>query len=292
MIKAVKKSRYDITSRKFEEKMPRADILRQIELHSQLKQGSTVDLPGQNQETKNIGLRPTYQTYDTDDIRSKETQRSPPIDEISQINCKGSKKVVKSLLVEKDDLKKFQYASDTKSSSKRKGSKNHKTKSTSGVLMKNFLRSNSERQVWEEVIGHHNKRSKLEELQSDDNYQNSVLEELDFNESQSSLRALFKHSKTVKDKNYQLLRDLASDREMNEKIAAFEALDNKDRQLENCSQMEDKDSPNMGNISTRSQVSTLTISHHSSGDSEKNYSRSVVISSQNHRFKTSKKLEQ
>ncbi|XP_033226726.1 uncharacterized protein LOC117179148 [Belonocnema kinseyi] len=292
MIKAVKKSNYDITSRKFEEKMPRADILRQIELHSQLQQGSIVDLPVQNQETKNVGWPPTYQEYDTDCIRSKETKRFSSIDEISQINGKCSKKIEKSLLVDKDDLKKVQCVSDTMSSSKRKGTKSHKTKSTSNVVKENFLRSESDSQVWEEVNGPHNKRSKLQEEQSNNNYRNSVLEELDSNESQSSLRALLKHSKAAKDKNYQLLRDLTSDREKNEEHKVFEALDNKDRQLEDCSQMEDKGSANMGNISTRSQVSTLTISHHSSGDSEQNYSRSVVISSQNHRFETSKKLEQ
>ena len=298
--------------------MPRADIFRQIELHSQLTQGSVIVLPGQSQNlppkypakptldykksesdtaTQDLCGKSKYLQLDphailkpkaqkklnpnpdiTDDIRSKKALK----DNLLQINCKDSKKVEKPLLID----------SDTKNSSKRKGSKSHKTKSTPDILVENFLRSKSDSQVWEKVIGHHNKRSKLESDQSDDNYQNSILEELDFNESQSSLRALLKHSKSVKDKNYQLLRDIASDRETKENMKAFAALDKKGGQLENFSPMEDKDSLNRGNISTRSQVSTLTISHHSSGDSEKSYSRSVVIRSQNHRFKTSKKLQQ
>ena len=316
--------------------MPKADILRQIDLHSKLKQGSRVALSEQSQERESFGLPPMYPIktvfdheksesdtvieglsrnskllqldphgtlrrkaqsnliYDTDaeEVKSKRTQTSPNIDQVLQINSKGSKKSEKPLVIERDSLKKLQHGSDSKSSSKRKGSKSHKAKSTSGVVMENILRPKSDSQVWEEVIGHHNKRSKLDVEQSDDNYQNSILEELDFNESQSSLRALLKHSKAVKDKNYQLLRDIASDREAKENVTALKALDKKSGHLDNFSRKEDKDGANLGNISTRSQVSTLTISRHSSGDSEKSYSRSVVIRSQDHRFKTSKKLEQ
>lgn len=325
IIKPVKNTKYDIKSRKFEEKMPGGDVLRQIELHSKLKRDSLVGLYESSKESENICLSSTnspksicieegpeldtdieklsrkskilnvdhhmilknaQQKVDTDsDIdMSKKVQTSACVDGFLQINSKYSRKIENDVTIDKGTLKRVEHISDGKPNSKRKGYKNQKTKVTD-ELMENLLKSKNDSQVWQNVTGHHNKRSRLDIEQSNENYHNSILEEFDFSGSQNSLQALLKHSKAVNEKNYQLLRDIASDSEDKTNIETFDALDKK-------SEHKDKVGSNMGNLSTRSQVSTLTISRHSSGDSEKSYSRSVVIRSHDQRFKTSKKLEQ
>lgn len=115
------------------------------------------------------------------------------------------------------------------------------------------------------------------------NGQSSILA-LDLNDSQNSLQALLKHSKAVKEKNHKLLRDIADEDEA-------QAM-NLERESEEVQKSEREEVQGIGNISTRSHVSTFTISRHSSGDSEKSYSRSVVIRSQDSRFKAPKKLAQ
>ncbi|CAB0030364.1 unnamed protein product [Trichogramma brassicae] len=130
----------------------------------------------------------------------------------------------------------------------------------------------------------------FQQHQHSDEYQNSLLEELDFNDSQSSLQALLRHSNLLKERNHQLLQDLVDERN----------LANPDSPVQ--SQRDDEELGKIGNTSARSQLS-LTISHQSSNDSDRSYSRSVVIRSQedhhhhhHHQqhsgLKTSKKLEQ
>lgn len=310
-IKPVKNTKYDIKSRKFEEKMPGGDVLRQIELHSKLKRDSLCELPESSKESENLCLSSTNspksicidergesdekltrktKTLNSDKSQQITTNSESDIDERTneflQINSIISKKIEKN-------VKKIENISDCKTNSKRKGYKSQKTKVANNELLESVLKSKSDSQICQHLSGHHNKRSKLDIEQSDDNYDNSILEKFDFSESQNSLHALLKHSKAVNEKNYQLLRDITSDSEdRGNNIENFDALDKKNSEKsKNFSQKEQVGS-NMGNLSTRSQVSTLTISRHSSGDSEKSYSRSVVIRSHDHRFKTSKKLEQ
>ncbi|XP_043480307.1 centrosome-associated protein 350-like isoform X2 [Leptopilina heterotoma] len=316
IVKPVKNAKYDIKSRKFEEKMPGGDVLRQIELHSKLKRDYLCELPESSKESENLCSPKSSEKIpdsDTDSRKSKNisvdhdilknrTQRinsdsdlndrlkkgqtSAVVDEFLQINSKYSKKIEKDVSADKGTFKKIEHTPDGKPNSKRKVYKNQKTKVADDSL-DNTLKSKSDLQICQELSGHHNKRSKLDTEQSDDNYHNSILEKFDFSESQNSLHALLKHSKEVNDKNYQLLRDITSDSEDRGNIETFDALDKRGEEANNFSQ-KDK----VGNLSTRSQVSTLTISRHSSGDSEKSYSRSVVIRSHDHRIKTSKKLEQ
>ncbi|XP_024940681.1 centrosome-associated protein 350 isoform X2 [Cephus cinctus] len=206
---------------------------------------------------------------------------------------KTSKKNEKSVLIEKDNFKKT-HNSETKPSSKRKGSRSQKAKLSSDVLEENVLRTKSSSHFSEEIVKHHGKRSKMEKesAQALKDDENLILEGLDFNDSHSSLQALLKHSRAVKENNYKLLRDIANEHETNDNISGKNFSEKSFENFENGSRREDGDLPNLGNISTRSQVSTFTISHHSSADSEKSYSRSVVIRAQDHQFKTSKKLEQ
>jgi hypothetical protein len=194
-------------------------------------------------------------------------------------------KAAASKKLDRETLKKLQqYIACDSKNVKRKGAKCQRSKP---VQTESTSKSEDSHYV-EETFRHHNKRSKMEsELQSDDNYQNSILEEFDFNESQSSLQALLKHSNLLKERNQQLLQDIVDER--NQVVA-----ENSESPL---SQKEEEEHARRGNASSRSQVS-LTISHQSSNDSDRSYSRSVVIRSQqdhhHHRtgLKTSKKLEQ
>ncbi|XP_043277830.1 centrosome-associated protein 350-like isoform X2 [Venturia canescens] len=203
---------------------------------------------------------------------------------------RSSKKSDKIPTLERDGSKKLQqHSHEAKPTSKRKGGKSLKTKSTSNVLNENILRTRND----ESNKSTNNKRTKIDKDSAEDHYQSSILEEIDLNESQNSLQALVKHSRAVKDKNYKLLRDIATEQhETKENIAAGNMMDRSFDIRDNDSRRDDTDIQNLGNISTRSQVSTFTISRHSSGDSEKGFSRSVVIRAQDHRFKTSKKLEE
>lgn len=193
---------------------------------------------------------------------------------------KDLQKVSYSKRLDKESLKKSEQH-DNKTS-KRKSIKNQKSK----LPPEESTTKSESSQYIEEAFRHHTKRSKIDsEHQSDDNYQNSMLEELDFNESQSSLQALLKHSNILKERNQKLLQDIVDER--NNVVA-----DNSESPLS----QKEEDLTRVGNTSARSQLS-LTISHQSSNDSDRSYSRSVVIrSQQDHRsqtgFKTSKKLEQ
>lgn len=190
-------------------------------------------------------------------------------------------KVSSSKRLDKESIEKLQqqHAAYENKSAKRKGMKSKKS-----IIPQTESTSKSD-------DSHHYKRTKIDsEQQPDDNYQNSMLEEIDFNESQSSLQALLKHSNLLKERNQQLLQDI--DDERNNTVA-----ENSESPL---SQKEEDELARGGNTSARSQVS-LTISHQSSNDSDISYSRSVVIrSQQDHHhhhhhhtgLKTSKKLEQ
>ena len=123
------------------------------------------------------------------------------------------------------------------------------------------------------------KRSRIDS--DKDDYQNSILEDLDFNDSQSSLHALLRHSNFLKENNQKLLRDIDDDRNQLKDYIPHD---------------EEEYTGRIGNSSARSQLS-LTISHQSSNDSDRSYSRSVVIRSQedHHQrsgLKNSKTLEQ
>lgn len=225
-----------------------------------------------------------------EELSSKKSKSSQVVEDMSEMTSRSSKKNQNSSTISKENGKKSQGSSKTKSSnSKRKGSRSLKSKTSSDVLTENILRSKSSSQISEEIMKHHGKRSKLEkdDPQSEENCRDSLVEEFDPNESQSSLHALVKHSRAVKEKNYQLLRNMANEHEAKENSSRKD-LEN----LRNVSRRQEANLQNVGNMSTRSQVSTLTISHHSSGESEKSYSRSVVIRAQDHHFRTTKKLEQ
>ena len=227
---------------------------------------------------------------EADSINSRKSKASQVNEESLLNNYKGSKKSEKSVVADRDATKKSQQSHDSKAANKRKGTKSVKAKSASNILTENILRSKGNSYAGDEITKPANKRTRTdkESIIPEDNYQNSILEELDLNDSQNSLQALVKHSRAVKDKNYKLLRDIADEHETKENILSRNALERSSENRDN----NDGDIHNLGNISTRSQVSTFTISRHSSGDSEKSFSRSVVIRAQDHRFKTSKKLEQ
>ncbi|XP_046735757.1 centrosome-associated protein 350-like isoform X2 [Diprion similis] len=211
------------------------------------------------------------------------------VEDLSEMTSKSLKKTQNTSMISKESSKKSQNSSKTKSNSKRKGSRSLKSKSSSDILSENILRSKSSSQIPEAIMKHHSKRSKIEkdQVQSDEDFQNLLTDDLEANDSQSSLHALVKHSKAVKEKNYQILKNIANEHEAKENVSSKDS-----ENLRNISGRQDGNFQNVGNMSTRSQVSTLTISHHSSGESEKSYSRSVVIRAQDHHFRTSKKLEQ
>ena len=194
--------------------------------------------------------------------------------------------------LDKESIKKLQQqlATADNKGAKRKVIKNQKPKPSQ--VIESTSKSEDSHYLDEAFRPDTAKRTKLDnsEQQSDENYQNSILEELDLNESQSSLRALLRHSSLLKERNQQLLRDIADDREH-----AAAAVDNSESPL---SQKEDEENTRAGNTSARSQLS-LTISHQSSNDSDRSYTRSVVIRaqqghhhSQHSGLKASKKLEQ
>ncbi|XP_012258879.2 centrosome-associated protein 350-like [Athalia rosae] len=225
-----------------------------------------------------------------EELSSRKSKSSQVIEDISEMTSKTSSKNQYTSMTNKEISKKSQSSSkNSKSSSKRKGSRSIKSKSSSDILSENILRSKSSSQIPEEIVKYHSKRSKIErdDTPLEGNHQSCMMDDIDVNESQSSLDALVKHSRAVKEKNYQLLKNIANEHEAKENMSRKE-LD----KLRSVSGRQDGNLKNVGNMSTRSQVSTLTISHHSSGESEKSYSRSVVIRAQDHHFRTSKKLEQ
>ncbi|XP_029171863.1 protein PFC0760c-like isoform X2 [Nylanderia fulva] len=203
----------------------------------------------------------------TQDTVSKTSQIS---EDILQTNTsKSFKKIEKSITSDRDISKKSQYSEESNANSKHKNLKYQKVKSSSNTLTEN-IPSKSSSHLSEEVIKHQDKRTKLEHELLNNN-KDSILSELDFNESQKSL---VKHSKLVKDKN------LKSSETSND----YESKENVSSQVSNRKLADDENSSrnersNTQNIST-SRISTFAISHRSSKESEKNLSKSIVVRSQ------------
>jgi len=331
--------RYELKSRKYEDIMPRANILRQkqnqLEIESkrihghpmkikrlldqgqidlsqssrleldvsmpdyvksesdtlveELSKRSRTDLPKEKALVSDI-MTANSQTIQEEintnvsDAISKMTKSSQISEDILQTNMtKNSKKVDKPVTSDKDISRKLQHNAELKTGSKRKNSKYQKTKSSSSTLTENILRSkSSSSHMSEEFIKHHDKRTKIENELFLDNKESSLLCELDLNESENSLQALVRHSKAVKDKNSKLL---------NEIINNYESKENVCSQISNKKLENDENCPRNEQMQNVSQIS-FAISHHSSGESEKNFSKSIVVRSQERDFKTSKKLEQ
>lgn len=348
------KSKYEIKSRKFEEKMPKADILR-LKLHQHssdptLMSNHSMNSPGKyifekdkspdvsellqqnlsksmseqiksesdtlieelskkskssqmiDNHFQNIvsprereSLKTTAMNSESapeeisslsQDTVSKTSKSSQVSEDILQTHSKSSKKSSKSIPT--DMSKKTQYSSESKSNFKRKSSKCQKSKSSSSILTENILRSKSNSQTSEELIKHHNKRTKMEKefIQCDKNNENALLDNMDHNENQSSLQTVTRHSKSAKDNNFKLLTDVMDSYESKENV-----FDKNSQTYENSFSQE-KSEHSLGNVSIKSQISNFAISRHSSGESDKNYSKSVVVRSQDQNLKTSKKLEQ
>lgn len=348
-------SKYELRSRKYEDKMPRADIWRQkqnqLDMESKLIQGHPMKiniqlLENQDQIRVSQSSRPEVESVpdhvksESDTLveelskksrmslmevlskKSKTSQGTDPsiqtatvakekeltssaitansesieeeinsivqdtvskmtqsqISEILQTNTsKNSKKIDKSITNDRDISKKLQHNAELKTSSKRKSSKYQKTKSSSTISTENILRSKSSSHISEELIKHHDKRTKVENelLQLDNNKENSILGELDLNESQTSLQALIKHSKAVKDISSKLSNEITNENKEN----GSTQTSNRNFENESLSRNE-RDTQN----ASMSQISTFAVSHHSSGESEKNFSKSIVVRSQDREF--------
>lgn len=216
-------------------------------------------------------------------IISQATKSSQVSEDILQTNnTKSSRKIDKSVTSDRDHVsKKLQHSIELKASSKRKSSKHQKTKSSSSTVTENLSRSKAGSHSLEKFAKHDEKRIRMEnELLHVDDNKNSVLAQLDLNESQNSLEALVRHSKEVKDKNSKLLSETIDKYESKENVsgqASNRKFETNERPL--------KYEQAVQNIST-SQFSTLTISHHSSEESEKNLS--VVLRPQDRNFKGKK----
>ncbi|XP_076647204.1 uncharacterized protein LOC143355907 [Halictus rubicundus] len=351
------KAKYEIKSRKFEEKMPRADVLRlklyQHSIDPKLVRGHSMNTSGKylfetakspdvsellhknlnnsisehaksesdtlveelskksklsqvtdnhfqslvsprereslsKVTTINSEIVPEEISSVSQDTVSKISKSSQISEDLLQSHSKSSKRSSKSIPT--DISKKSQYSSESKSNVKRRSSKCQKSKSSSSILTENILRSKSSSQVSEEFNKHHNKRTKVEKdsIQSDKNDENAILDCIDHDESLSSQQ--IKHSKLT-NKNSKLANDRIDDYESKENILCQKIFDKNAEAYENSFYSEDKSTQNLENP-VRSQVSNFTVSHHGSGDSDKNYSKSVVIRSQDQNMKTSRKLEQ
>lgn len=209
------------------------------------------------------------------DTVSKTTQSSQISEDILQTNTsKSSKKIDKSVTSDRDTSKKSQYSDELNTNSKHKNFKHQKVKSSSSTLTEN-IQSKSSSHLSEEVTKHQDKRTKLghELLHLDNNNKDSILSELNFNESQKSLQIPVKHSKLIKDKNLKL-SETPNDYESKENVSS--PISN--RKLEN-DESSSRNGRSTQNIST-SQISTFAISRRSSKESEKNLSKSIVVRSQ------------
>ncbi|XP_043505902.1 uncharacterized protein LOC122526517 isoform X2 [Polistes fuscatus] len=360
--KSSNKLKYELRSRKFEDKMPKADIIKlrshQLDVESKLMQGHCVNVAGHvHEKQKTISLQSLQQDLDNSiteyvksesdtlvdelskkskssqvdfrsvtslkekepfsrdtavntetiqelitsveqDALSKTSKSSQVSEDTLQTYSRNSKKTDKSISSDKEITKKFQQNSELKASTKRKNSKCQRTRSSSTILTENILRSKSSSQI-EEFTKHHNKRTKIENefIQSDRNDEGSILDELDLSTdrtiNQNAIEVLFRQSNAMKDKNSKLFADIID--ESKENISVENVFE---RSLENYSDNnypskdKGKNAHNCGDISTRSQLGTFAISNHNTVDNGKEYTRSIVIRSQNHDFKTSKKLEQ
>lgn len=332
-------SKYEIKSRKFEEKMPRADVIRLksnqynsfdaklIPNHSinisgkyLFEKGKSPDMSELLQQNLNkstseyiksesdtlveelskkskpsqvidnhfqilVSPRESLKAISTNsEILSEEissvsqdtvlkTSKSSQVSEdILQMYSKSSKRSSKSIPT--DMSKKTQYSSESKSNFKRKSSKCQKSKSSSSILTENILRSKSHSQMSEEFVKHHNKRTRMEKefVQFDKNDENALID------------------KHTKDKNLKLLTDRIDDYDAKENVFCQKIFDKNVDIYGNSYCSQDKNGHNFDEA--KSQIGNFAISHHSSGESDRNYSKSVVIRSQDHNLKTSKKLEQ
>ncbi|XP_014221172.1 centrosome-associated protein 350-like [Trichogramma pretiosum] len=306
---AASKAKYDAKTRKFEEKMPKNEQLKlkspQHDFDASLNQSATaiVDPSKSNNNQDNftqeesISDRSKSQSdafvEDFSQIWKSQFPGIPPesinlLDHSESLEILQVLQKVSSKKADKECLKRIhQYHAILEAKlNKRKPSRLSKAKLSESLIQnENELQQNSDGSC------QYSKGPRdFQQHQYSDEYQNSLLEELDFNDSQSSLQALLRHSNLLKERNHQLLQDLVDERN----------LANPDSPVQ--SHRDDEELGKIGNTSARSQLS-LTISHQSSNDSDRSYSRSVVIRSQedhhhhhHHQqhsgLKTSKKLEQ
>ncbi|KYN19947.1 hypothetical protein ALC57_07716 [Trachymyrmex cornetzi] len=352
-------SKYELRSRKYEEKMPRADVLLQkqnqrLDMESKMKQSHPMMinirlLENQDQIRLSQSSRPEVDASVSKNVKSesdtlveelskrsslaevvskhsKLSQLSEPsiqtltvakekeltsnavttnsesieeeintiaqdtvsktmqsqISEISQASAsKNSKKIDKSVTSDRDISKKSQYNTELKTSSKRKNSKYQKTKSSSTISTENILGSKSSSHIFEEFVKH-DKGTKVKKellLQLVNNKESSILGELDVNESQTSLQAFVKkhsHSKAVKDKSLKLSSEITNENKENG------STQTSNKKLENDDSLSriERDTQN----ASISHISTFAVSHHSSEESEKNLSKSIVVRSQDREF--------
>nr|XP_012143758.1 PREDICTED: centrosome-associated protein 350-like isoform X2 [Megachile rotundata] len=348
------KSKYEIKSRKFEEKMPKTDIFRLkshqhsadptlmsshsmsspgkylfdkdkspdvsellqqnlnksiseqiksesdtlIEELSKKSKSQMIDShfqnvsPRERESLKTIGMNsesvPEEISSLNQDTVSKTSKSSQVSEDILQTHSKSSKKSSKSI---PSEMSKKTYSSESKSNFKRKSSKCQKSKSSSSILTENILRSKSNSQISEELIKHLNKRTKMEKefTQSDKTNENSLLDNMNYDESSS--QTVTRHSKSIKDNNFKLLTEGTDNHESKESVLCQKVFDKNVQAYENSFNT-NKSEHSLDNVSVKSQISNFAISRHSSEESDKNYSKSVVIRSQDQNLKTSKKLEQ
>ncbi|KAK0098378.1 hypothetical protein PV326_008967 [Microctonus aethiopoides] len=270
--------KYEMKTRKFEEKMPKSDALLRLKTHHMELESKLFQARQENMNKLSLANAQDGKS-ESDTIVEELSKKSKIPRDRENLNL----------------IKKSQYNLESMKgiNNKRKGTKNLKGKSASNFLNENEMRFKSNIQNDDDIVKQ-NKHPKIVHglLNVDENCPNSILEEINLNDSQNSLQALVKHSRAVKEKNYEILRDIANENEAKENILCDNHHDNGSVIGLNRDDGGNDLQQNLGNISTRSQVSTFTISRHSSGDSEKSYSRSVVIRSQDHQFKTPKKLEQ
>ncbi|KAK0161107.1 hypothetical protein PV327_009620 [Microctonus hyperodae] len=270
--------KYEMKTRKFEEKMPKSDALLRLKTHHMELESKLFQARQENMNKLSLANSQDGKS-ESDTIVEELSKKSKIPRDRENLNL----------------IKKSQYNLESMKgiNNKRKGTKNLKGKSAANFLNENEMRFKTNVQN-DDDIAKQNKHSKIVHglLNVDENCPNSILEEINLNDSQNSLQALVKHSRAVKEKNYEILRDIANENEVKENILCDNRHDNGSIIGLNRDDGGNDLQQNLGNISTRSQVSTFTISRHSSGDSEKSYSRSVVIRSQDHQFKTPKKLEQ
>ncbi|KAF7997464.1 hypothetical protein HCN44_006035 [Aphidius gifuensis] len=284
--------KFEVRKGKFEEKMPKVDSLKlrchQFDIDDKINQTKQGDNFINN--NNNNSINNNINNNNNGDCQEQKSESDTLVEDLTR----------KKMIDDNDDMTKKSKTTqiklqnipeNNKQINKRKNSKSIKNKSSINVLSENILRQKTNILNNDDTIRSHKRTNNKIDKNDDENYKlskNSILEELDMNESQNSIQTLVKHSKALKEKNCRLLKDISNDDEdvkenyLNDSKDITGEIDNDD----------DDDVQNLGNISTRSQVSTLTISRHSSGDSEKSYSRSVVIRSQDHRFKAPKKFEQ
>ena len=332
-------SKYEIKSRKFEEKMPKADIIKlkshQHSVNPKLisnypisissgkylfeKEKSEVELSQQN-SNKSISEHVKSDSETLVEELSKKSKPSQIIDdhfqsivspkeflktvatnseilseEVSSVSQDTILKTSKSSQVSEDILQMYsrsskrssksiptdmskntQYSSESKSNFKRRSSKCQKSKSSSSIDTENILGSKSNSQMSEELIKHHNKRTKMEKefIQDDKNNETAITD------------------KHTKEKNLKSLTDRTDDCDSKENVFCQKMFDKNINSYENffvCDQ--DNNEHNFDETSTEPQIGNFAISHHSSGENNRNYSKSMIVSSQDHNL-ISEKLEQ